>query len=61
MRTEHFMPGVKAWDIVDTDTWKRQVVKKLTPAQVQLSPWGIWNDTLLTEKLAEGWKLEDWV
>lgn len=61
MRTVHLIPGVDAWDIVDTDTLKRQVVKKLTPEQMKLSPWGIWNDTLLIERLVNDWKLEDWV
>lgn len=60
MRTEHSMPGVTAWDIVDTDTWKRRVVKELTPEQIQLSDWAGWNDTLLIKRLIDDWKLEDW-
>jgi hypothetical protein len=61
MRTEHII-GSKFWgrDIVNTETWQRQLVKKLTPKQKQLSPWGIWNDTLLIERLNEDWNLEKW-
>jgi len=48
------------WHIVDTETMKRQAVKNLTVEQRKLSPWSIWNDTLLCERLAEGWSLENW-
>jgi len=48
------------WHIIDTETWQRQLVKTLTPEQKQLSPWGIWNDTLLIENLVDDWELEKW-
>lgn len=61
MRTEHFVRGeFVGWHIIDTETWQRQLVKKLTPEQKQLSPWGIWNDTLLIENLLTDWSLEKW-
>lgn len=51
----------KHWHIVDYETWQRKTVETLSPEHVQLSPWGVWNDTLLVERLAEGWTLEKWV
>lgn len=61
MRTEHIVgTNFLGWHIVDTDTWQVQLVKSLTPEQKQLSPWGIWNDTLLIENLADDWSLEKW-
>jgi hypothetical protein len=61
MRTEHNVRGeFLGWHIIDTDSWQRQLVKKLTPEQKNLSPWGIWNDTLLIENLVAGWHLAKW-
>ncbi len=61
MRTEHIV-GDKflGWDIVNTNTWDRKLVKKINSKQKSLSPWGIWNDTLLIENLEKGWSLENW-
>ncbi len=62
MRTEHNVRGeFLGWHIIETDTWKRKLVKHLNSTQKQLSPWGIWNDTLLIENLANKWTLEQWV
>lgn len=62
MRTEHNVRGeFLGWHIVNTDTWQRQLVETLTPEQKKLSPWGIWNDTLLIENLVNDWSLEKWV
>ena len=61
MRTEHYIRGeFLGWHIIDTDTWQRELVKELNDSQKQLSPWGIWNDTLLVERLEEGWTLDSW-
>lgn len=61
MRTEYNVRGeFLGWHIVDTDTWERQLVKNLTSEQKQLSPWGIWNDTLLVENLTNEWSLDKW-
>jgi hypothetical protein len=61
MRTEHIVRGdFLGWHIIDTETWQRQLVETLTPEQKKLSPWGIWNDTLLIENLANDWNLEKW-
>lgn len=61
MRAKHIMRGeFICWHIVDYETWKNQSVKKLTEEQKRLSPWGTWNDTLLIERLADGWTLENW-
>jgi hypothetical protein len=61
MRVEHIVRGeFLGWHIVDTDTWERQLVKELLPEQKLLSPWGIWNDTLLIENLVDDWSLEKW-
>lgn len=50
----------KGWHIINTETWERELVKKLNPDQKKLSPWGIWNDILLIERLDENWTLENW-
>lgn len=61
MRTEHNVRGeFLGWHIVDTSNWQRQLVKNLTSEQKRLSPWGIWNDTLLVENLVNDWSLEKW-
>jgi len=44
--------------IID-DGVEQSVVSTLTPEQAQLSPAAIWNDTLLAERIAAGWKPED--
>lgn len=50
-----------SWQIIDYNTWKRESVNKLSPEQIKLSPWGTWNDTLLIERLSEGWTLDKWL
>jgi hypothetical protein len=61
MRTDWFVRGVfLGWHIVNTDTWFRTLVKDLTLEQKKLSPWDIWNDTLLIERLEQGWTLDQW-
>ena len=61
MRTEHNIRGeFLGWHIVNTDNWQRQLIKSLTTEQKKLSPWGIWNDTLLIERLENDWSLEKW-
>ena len=61
MRTEYYIRGkFLGWHIVNTDTWERELTEVLTPEQKKLSPWGIWNDTLLIENLVNGWSLENW-
>lgn len=60
-RSEHNIRGSRVgWHIVNTDTWKGQMVNELTPEERLLSPWGIWNDTLLVERLAQKWSLDQW-
>jgi hypothetical protein len=49
------------WQIVDYDTWQRETVNKLSDQQQKLSPWGTWNDTLLIERISQGWSLDKWV
>jgi hypothetical protein len=61
MRDKHVIRGeFLGWHIVDVNTLKRQFVEKLSPEQKQLSPIGIYNDTLLKEMLERGWNLENW-
>lgn len=61
MRSKHIVNGViKGWHIIDTDTWQRELTINLLPTQKCLSPWGIWNDSMLIEKLMTDWKLEEW-
>ncbi|HNR90456.1 MAG TPA: hypothetical protein PKM65_19115 [Spirochaetota bacterium] len=62
MREKHVIHGeFKGWYIVDTDSWNNQFVTKLTDEEKLLSPWGIWNDSLLIDRIVEGWTLEKWV
>lgn len=53
--------GNLIWHIIDTETGKRQLVKELSEEQKMLSPYDIWNDTFLIERLTEGWTLDKWV
>ena len=57
-RTENLFG--EGWQIVDSITMNRQSFKKITNEQKKLSPWGIWNDTLIKEKMDKGWTLENW-
>ncbi|MFC4322018.1 hypothetical protein [Litchfieldia salsa] len=50
-----------SWHIVDYETYQIESVKKLTDEQLKLSPMGTWNDTLLIERLEEGWTLDKWI
>ena len=45
---------------IDTETLKRTEAHNLTPEFLRLSPHGTWNDTLLVQRIANDWKLEDW-
>ena len=61
-RSEHLVNGeFICWHIIDYDTWKREKVERLSDEQKQLSPWGTWNDTLLKQRLVEGWTLDRWI
>lgn len=61
MRTVYRVGNLMCWHIVDYNTWKRESVKELNEEQKKLSPWDIWNDTFLIERLAEGWTPEKWI
>ena len=61
MRTEHTVRGsFISWHIINTETWQRELVTNLSTEQKKLSPWGIWNDTLLLQRLVADWTLEKW-
>lgn len=61
MRNDHIIRGqFIGWHIINTETWERQLVKTLTPEQKKLSPWEVWNDTILIENLIDDWSLEKW-
>lgn len=61
MRTEHYVGReFQGWHIIDTNTWERKLIKKLSSNEKKLSPWGCWNDTLLIKNLEKGWNLEEW-
>jgi hypothetical protein len=61
MRIEHMVRGeFLGWHIVNTATWHNTLVKNLSSEEKKLSPWGIWNDTLLIERLTNDWSLENW-
>ena len=48
------------WQIVDSDSLKRQNLERLTDEHKKLSPWGMMNDTLIFELLNKKWNLENW-
>lgn len=61
MRTTHVINGdFLGWHIIEKETLHRILVTELSQEQVQLSPYGIWNDSLLKERLEENWNLEIW-
>ena len=61
-RTKYIVNGeLICWHIIDYDTWNREQVERLSDEQKQLSPWGTWNDTLLKQRLVEGWTLDRWI
>lgn len=49
------------WHITDSETLKIRSVKDLSEEEKKLSQSGIWNDTLLSERMAAGWTLDKWV
>lgn len=61
MRDTHWVRGeFRGWQIVNLETLHTENVQTLTPEQKKLSQIGIWNDTLLRERLESGWTLEQW-
>lgn len=61
-RDKHIVRGeFVSWHIVDAETLKIRAVKELSEEEKHLSPAGIWNDTLLAERIVEGWRPKDWV
>lgn len=60
-RSKHIVRGeFICWHIIDSETLQRRSVEKLSNDEKKLSEWGIWNDTLLSERIAEGWTLDKW-
>lgn len=53
--------GNRGWHIISYDTWQREFVQKLSKEQLNLSPWEIWNDSMLIERISQKWNLEQWV
>lgn len=61
MRSKHIIRGdFKGWHIINIETLKREFVKELNEEQKKLSPFGIWNPSLLIERLKDGWNLNNW-
>lgn len=61
MRSKHIVrDDFIGWHIVNTDTLHRELVKELNEAQLKLSPFGISNDTIIVERMEQGWTLENW-
>lgn len=60
-RTIHNIRGEHlGWFIVDRHSWHRQLKHELSEDELKISPWGVWNDTLLIERLEENWILAEW-
>ncbi|WP_277014269.1 hypothetical protein [Flavobacterium lindanitolerans] len=53
-------PFGDGWQIVNSETLKRETVRHLTDEHKKLSPWGGMNETLIKELLEKGWRLENW-
>lgn len=61
-RDKHIVRGeFTSWHIIDSETLMIESVMQLTDDQKKLSPFGMWNDTLLAERIANDWSLEDWI
>lgn len=52
--------NIKCWHIIDYKTWKRETVKIQNDEHLKLSPFEIWNDTMLIDRLLNNWTLEQW-
>jgi len=60
-RTEHKIRGeFIGWHVVNQKTLKRELKNKLSPEELEMSPHGIPNDTLLIDWLESNWRLENW-
>lgn len=60
-RSEHSIRGeFIGWHIVNKTTLKRQLKKVLSPNEINLSPYGVMNDTLIIERLEQNWRLQNW-
>ena len=60
-REEHYIRNeFKGWFIINKETLKRKLIKKLKKRHLKFSPHGIMNDTIIIEMLEENWKLENW-
>jgi hypothetical protein len=55
VRGEHL-----GWHIVNRKTLQRELKSKLEKEDLKLSPYGVFNDTLIIEYLENDWKLEEW-
>lgn len=51
--------GIKGWTIVNTKTYRLRFTEFLTEEEKYLSPFGVWNDTLLISRLENDWQLWD--
>lgn len=48
------------WFMVNVETLERTSITELTEDIVKLSPFGVWNDTFLIDRMNEGWSLTSW-
>ena len=59
-RRKHLISGA-GWQIVDNETLVVRPVRDLSNEERGMSPHEIWNVALLAQRIAEGWRPEDWV
>jgi len=60
-RTPHIVKGeFLGWHIVNVKTLKIELKETLSKNDLALSPYGIFNDTLIIEYLEKDWRLEYW-
>lgn len=59
-RTIEVRNNQKLLHLVDRYTWKRNQVDTFSNNDLELNPWGIWNDSLLIERIENDWQLVEW-
>lgn len=52
--------GNSTWYIREENRNKMKLIDVLSDEFIGLSDWGIWNDTLLRERIEENWSLQNW-
>lgn len=60
MITMDFLNNERNWYVINTDTLRQKKADRKLPETRKLSPFGIWNDTLLKLRIEQEWTPETW-